>query len=166
MPAFHCFTSASVKVNLLHFRRPVKLTKAELKRIRQIEKDFEYIVFGEPIKIFVGIESKILANEKTAGKIKFQTNSYELVWTDFGEKGFLVTKLHFFIKISSMNEKNDRCFEEIIRINLKEGEVKKDGPILFQTVFELPKGNYTLFFLVRDIESGKTGTNSINFEVK
>lgn len=145
---------------------PPKLTKAEIKELKRINRDVEYIDYGDPIEIFVGIETKILSSEKTAGIIKFQTNSYELTWTNADEKGILVARLNFFFRITSIDKKFDSCFEEKFRYSFKEDEVKKKIPILYQKVFELPRGVYTLDFLVRDIETGKTGTQKLKFEIK
>ena len=145
---------------------PPTLTKAEVREIKRIKKESKYIIYGEPIEIFVGIETKILSSEKTVGIIKFQTNSYELTWTDFGEKGSLVTKLNFFVKTTSIDTKFDRCFEGKVRFQLKEEVIKNKTPILYQIPFELPKGIYTLEFFVRDIETGKIGEQKIKFEIK
>jgi hypothetical protein len=141
-----------------------KPTKSELKWIKKHSGDI--IDPSAPVEIFVGIENRILPNGKKVSLIKSQTSSYELVWTDFGEKGFLVSKLNFFIKISSKITKNENCFKEIVRLSFNEEEVKKNIPILYQKSFELSEGKYTLVFLIRDIETGKTGLQKMNFEVK
>lgn len=144
---------------------PPKLTKEELKKNRKLPRG-EFFDVYENIKIFVGIENKTLPNGKNISIVKAETNSYELTFTNTAENQLLVTKLDFFIRITSVDKKNDGCFEEKIRYSFKEDEVKKKIPILYQKVFELSKGIYTILFLVRDIETGKIGTQKIKFEIK
>lgn len=148
---------------------PPKLSNAELKGQKKWKDDLRkgkiHYLPSDPIKIFVGVESKTLSNEKTVGKIKFQTNSYELVFREIS-KEISVATLNVFIKVISIDSKINGCFEEQIKFSLSRDEFGKKKTFSFFKIFEMPKGKYNLDFFIRCVETGLIGQERFYFEVK
>jgi hypothetical protein len=122
--------------------------------------DFEQINFTDNYEI------KKLENGESIVSIKIITTYNEFVFEDVGEKPR--ANIRYFCRIISKDKKFDSVFEDlsILTSDLQEIVKNKNQIINYQKSFKLPKGKYSILFMINDRLSGNRGIKTFKLEIK
>lgn len=142
-----------------------------LAKIEEENKKIDCIISDDPsmkfekLNVSFGFEIRTLQNNENIVVIQAQTNSKELVFMERSD-GETVSRIRFFGRITSKDNKFDRIFEEFMPISITREKLQEFFPVNYQRAFKLPKGKYTLNFAISDVMTGNTVKRKHKFEIK
>jgi hypothetical protein len=142
-----------------------------LAKVEEENKKIDCIISDTPsnkfekIKISFKFETKTLPNGENIVLFQTQTNSKELVFVENSE-GEIVSRIRYFGRITSKDNKFDRVFEEFMPITVKREQLENFFPIDYRRAFKLSKGNYTFNLAVSDVMTGNKAKKKFKFEIK
>lgn len=132
---------------------------------KRLSPDRNRIIYEDNLEFEVSTELVTLPENKKGVVVTIKTLYRELVFQPEADKQ--TTKVKIYGRITSKDKSTDGFFEEIIFESARIEELMKgvNKEIVLRKVFELPKGNYQIGVIVKDIASGNRGIQVSKFKV-